>query len=308
MIVKDFFITEAFDLSDFKEEPIQLFDIPILQVPNRYGKVLIEDKVKLQDIIESIDPKYGHVRTLNDKNTNDMFCFGTCENPDLGRTISNIKTKSKFFMVDYDNGYTIEQFEKDYKDYFYLLYTSFSHTKELNKFRVIMFGNYDKPLNDRQQKTILSHAFRNADQTTLQPNRFFYLPAHKENGEYVFKQHFGKQFPLWCNDMRKFLDKQLADEARVAKRDKEYYNFHEKKNVDCSNGKAVKEYLNTPYPHKTGNGNSDKNFYRAVYGCIKNHDNKTLELVIEKARNEGWSEKEIEYKQISAQKAIENQR
>lgn len=41
-------------------------------------------------------------------------------------------------ILDIDNGITIEEFNEQYKEYEYLLYTTWSHTKEHNKFRVIL--------------------------------------------------------------------------------------------------------------------------------------------------------------------------
>lgn len=202
-------------------------------------------------------------------------------------------------------GYTIQQFEEDYKKYFYMLYTSHSHSEDHHKFRVIMYGNYDKPLNDYQQRTILSHSFRNADVTTLQPNRLFYLPARRINGPYEFRVHNGIQFPLWFRDLQCYCDKLVMDENKLKKQNDDYYRFHKQaKDIDCSKCKAVQYYLNNNYPHLTGNGDSDSSLYKAMFVCLKYGDYKTLQIVKNKARNEHWSEQALYRKEESIKKAL----
>lgn len=61
----------------------------------------------------------------------------------------------------------------------------------------------------------------------------------------------------------------------------------------CKNWNIITRYINTPFPKMTGNVNSAKWLYAAVKTCQKYKDNTTLELVLNKARNEHWSEKEI---------------
>ena len=297
-MIKDFFLNQGvFDLSDFTPEEIQTDDIKILQAARAFNTAVYRDTISLQDIIETLDPKYGNVKITNEKSDNELWMFGDCENPDFGRKMENITYKGKFFMVDYDKDYTIEQFEEDYKDYFYLLYTSFSHTDEHHKFRVIMYGNYDKPLDIYQQRAILEHSFRNADSTTLQPNRMFYLPAHKEGAPYVYKQHMGKQFPLWFKDIERYCNKRKLDEAKVQQQKKVFYDFHNKNNDRiCAQWPDVQHYLLTPYLKITGNGDSDSSLFKALRLCIKYNDQATLQDVILKAKSEHWTDEQINRK------------
>lgn len=293
-IKNDFPLRTDMDLTTLKSEPIQVNNIKLLRCQKTFDTAVYQDTVDLEGIIDWIE----HPAVLDNKEDNQLWSFGECIDPLKGHQKSNIKSKSKFFMVDYDNGYTIEQFEKDYKDYFYMLYTSFSHTKEHNKFRVIMFGNYEKPLDKDEQTIILSECFRNADVSTFQPNRMFYIPAHKEGAPYYYKLHNGKQFPL-DNSVTRLLKVQLlASRAKEAQQDKEWKDYNSKTdhNGMCINYTTVKKYLETPYPYINGNGTSDNDLFKALRTCIKYDDNQTLQDVIYKAKSEHWTDCEIERK------------
>lgn len=292
-IIREFPLKEDMDLTRVSSEPIQIKDIPILVCRNKFDTHIEPTVSTLKDIVNRVEKPM----ILENKDDNYLWCFGDCLDPEKGHQKENIVNKSKFFMVDYDNGYTIKDFCEEYKDYFYILYTSFSHTKEHNKFRVIMFGNYETPLNEDEQSIILNECFRNADRTTFQPNRIFYMPAHKEGAEYEYKLNFGKQFPLYNNVISLLVHRRALDRAKEEAQCREYEKFHrEKKDINCMNCPSVKTYLNTNYPNTTGNGDSNLNLYKAICCCIKYGDYNTLETVKAKAKREHWTDKEIEHK------------
>lgn len=293
-MINDFPLKNDIDLSTLTYEDVQVSDIPMFFCKNTFNTSVYTEVQTLQNIAETIKEPV----IVEDKVDNEMWSFGEVKDQNEGHKDSNIKTKSKFFMVDYDNGYTIEQFEKDYKDYFYLLYTSFSHTKEHNKFRVIMYGNYDKPLIGDEQNLILSECFRNADRTTLQPNRMFYMPAHKKDAPYYFKLHHGKQFPLMNPVIRYLLTQIRADREKQARQRLELEKYNKTKNHDgmCKNYTTVKHYLETPYPKLKGNGDSNSSLFAALKTCMKYNDNETLQDVVYKARLEHWTTQEIDDK------------
>jgi ribosomal 50S subunit-associated protein YjgA (DUF615 family) len=54
----------------------------------------------------------------------------------------------------------------------------------------------------------------------------------------------------------------------------------------------------------TGNGDSSISLFKAILCCIKYKDNDTLQAVLTKARNEHWSETEIEHKIEDAKKRV----
>lgn len=66
--------------------------------------------------------------------------------------------------------------------------------------------------------------------------------------------------------------------------------------VDCSGWNTVRRYIETPFPHMTGNGNSSSWLYAALQTCKQYGDMKTMQSVIDKAVSEGWTEREIEHK------------
>lgn len=301
-ILKDFGLKEDMDLTTVKSDEIQTDHIKVIQKNTRFDKIVYKTKYSLLDIIQTLKEPL----ITNNKHENGLWMFGDCSDVNLGSQTDNITYKGKFFMIDYDNGYTIEQFEEDYKDYFYLLYTSFSHTNEHHKFRVIMFGNWENPMNVDTQNIILSECFRNADKTTLQPNRLFYLPAHKPNSPYVYKQHYGKQFPLDNTVVRYLITKQQVDRAKELEQDKAWADYTHTKdhNGMCREYSTVKHYLETSYPNITGNGDSSISLFKAIRCCLKYGDNQTLDDVLFKARNEHWTQKELDHKINDARKKI----
>ena len=64
-------------------------------------------------------------------------------------------------------------------------------------------------------------------------------------------------------------------------------------NGKCLNYDDVKFFLNTPFPKIKGNGNSSISLFKALRCCIKYHDEQTKDEVLNKARNEHWSEHEL---------------
>lgn len=66
------------------------------------------------------------------------------------------------------------------------------------------------------------------------------------------------------------------------------------KNGLCANYDKIRYYLSHSYPNISGNGDSSSSLFKALRCCLKYNDNDTLNTVLEKARRERWSEKELE--------------
>ena len=64
-------------------------------------------------------------------------------------------------------------------------------------------------------------------------------------------------------------------------------------NGKCLNYDDVKFFLNTPFPKIKGNGNSSSSLFKALRCCIKYHDEQTKDEVLNKARNEHWTEHDL---------------
>lgn len=73
---------------------------------------------------------------------------------------------------------------------------------------------------------------------------------------------------------------------------------------DVSKHYLVTRYMKASFPVTTGNGNSNTWLYAALSVCVQNQDQDTLISVINKARGENWTGKEIEQKIKSIQKKV----
>ena len=63
----------------------------------------------------------------------------------------------------------------------------------------------------------------------------------------------------------------------------------------CANYDVVRYYLTKSFPNIKGNGDSSISLFKAVRCCMKYNDQTTLDKVLGKARNERWSEQELEH-------------
>lgn len=96
-------------------------------------------------------------------------------------------------ILDYDSGYTIEDFCRRYYAYRFYLYTSSSHTTEKNKFRVILpmmdlLHSEDYTTNTRK---VLQMKFPEADPTGFYSDHFFFIPSKSDN-PYYYKINYGR--------------------------------------------------------------------------------------------------------------------
>jgi hypothetical protein len=63
----------------------------------------------------------------------------------------------------------------------------------------------------------------------------------------------------------------------------------------CQNYDVVQYYLKKSFPNIKGNGDSSISLFKAVRCCMKYGDKTTLESVLRKARDERWSEQELDH-------------
>ena len=63
----------------------------------------------------------------------------------------------------------------------------------------------------------------------------------------------------------------------------------------CANYDVVQYYLKKSFPNIKGNGDSSISLFKAVRCCMKYNDQTTLDKVLGKARNERWSEQELDH-------------
>lgn len=112
----------------------------------------------------------------------------------------------------------------------------------------------------------------------------------------------------WFSDAKKVIrDARAIQQMYVVKnalRQPVRANTGKQNNGMCLNYDVIKHYLNTPYLKMTGNGDSSISLFKAILCCIKYNDNDTLQTVLTKARNEHWSETELNHKIEDAKKRV----
>lgn len=204
--------------------------------------------------------------------------------------INNPPISTNFVILDFDNGYTYDEFERRYREYQYFLYSSKSSTKDHNKFRVIMPLRYD--YTELSYKYLLAKFFKNYDPTCVQLTRFYYMP--NKGADYHSRWNIGKCIDFNLDIINFNSNCKITEGLKHAEQEK---IRNAKKDVnDVSRNIKVMRYLNTPYTRLYGNGTSNTDLYTAICVCLTANDNNTLNLIINKAHNENWRDNEIRQK------------
>lgn len=71
------------------------------------------------------------------------------------------------------------------------------------------------------------------------------------------------------------------------------FKYRPKRDNFCQTFDNVSKYLNTPFPKIRGNGCSSTLLFGSVCACVKFNDQETLDYVLQKARCEHWTEREL---------------
>jgi hypothetical protein len=107
---------------------------------------------------------------------------------------------------------------------------------------------------------------------------------------------------LYCYNFfhEKWLDKNKEEEKeriRIIKETKrrQKLNLSNKKS-SVINNKKIRYYLDTPFTRESGNGDSNRSLYVAICVCLTADDDETLNIVLDKARSERWTKKELDDK------------
>ena len=125
-------------------------------------------------------------------------------------------------FLDYDGNLSIEQFQRRYWKFEHYIYTTSSHTKEKNKFRVIIplsqpisASNYNSNV-----RFALESIFPECDKTAFYSDHAFFVPCKNDNIEYIYKINSGvKKF-----DIRKIDSVILANQMSKAMITPKVYN------------------------------------------------------------------------------------
>lgn len=201
--------------------------------------------------------------------------------------------KTNAIVLDYDDGtITYEQFIQKHRDYKMFVYTTSSNSTECSKFRVVfqLSAYYDFDDIELAVKT----NFPGVDPCTSSKNRRFYWVSEYDKDGQPTKRYWNPTGKVWDEVNHIFNTHLLDDLKRFEYRPKQVV-FSGVCNGLCSTFDYVLEYLNTPYPNVKGNGGASRlGLFKSVKACQKYNDQATLEKVLNKARNERWSEKELQ--------------
>lgn len=209
--------------------------------------------------------------------------------------------KKEFFTgvggvsIDIDDGIKIQEFMKKFP-YEHILYTTHSHS-DLgdHRFRVVLmldkfissslYDGFIKGLKLELERLDIPY-----DSSTFAKTRCMVFPP---KGSLILHNP-GK--PLDISSLYLEGSKIVPDVDAVITRSKA-----KSLKRDCSSFTSIKKYLTTSYSSLDGNGDSNSSLYKAIYCCVKNEDDDTLDKIIDKALSEGWTIQELEYKILSAE-------
>lgn len=146
---------------------------------------------------------------------------------------------------------------------------------------------------------------KNPNRLTRRPNAYRWDEKHvnvKQTLLYNMPGNYIKNAPVVIRGARSI--QQMHYIKNALKPPVNASNYNRNNDGKCLNYDVIKHYLETPYPKKTGNGDSSLSLFKAVLCCLKYNDRTTLSLLLNKAKNEHWSDKELEHTIESARKKL----
>lgn len=137
-----------------------------------------------------------------------------------------------------------------------------------------------------------------ADKACANPSRLTRTPNVKRSNGNIQKLMVDTpdnifNFPVMLKRLRRHIQSEQAKEYVLANIRKDIVPTIKNHDGMCLNYDVVARYLNTPFPNVKGNGHSSTWLFAAIKCCQKYGDNESLEKVLQKARNEHWSDKEL---------------
>lgn len=143
--------------------------------------------------------------------------------------------------------------------------------------------------------------FKGADRATANPARLTRAPNiyRRDTNTTQLLKYEGEVESDIVDELKKYIVRErerirLLKIFRESQRNYEIYCSANK--FSCEKIDYVREYLDTPFPNISGNGKSDSLLYASIQACKRYKDNETLQKVLDKARSERWSERELERK------------
>jgi hypothetical protein len=210
-------------------------------------------------------------------------------------------------VLDIENGITMKNFLKAIDKLAYFAYWSRRSETNKQRFRVIipLLEPIDAKVYDYCKSRMMNVFDNIPDPHSFESKRFFFFPSdtvgdcHIDN---VIRQQKGHSFDFMKTV--NFTDADMKD-MMEKERNKEESDEDDEFEGSAEENEKVQYYLETDFPYMTGNGDSASSFYTAICVCIRYNDEDTLEKVLDKARSENWSEKEIDYNVNRARNFVE---
>lgn len=155
---------------------------------DRFVKTTYMQEIDIEHMIEN--PAIGIEK-------DDLVMFNCWINETGIRDSKNITSLSTL-VLDYDCGFSIAEFMMRYYKFRFYLYTSSSHTPQKNKFRVIIPLEREILINEytKEMRLALEKYFKECDKTAFYKDHPFFIPAKKEENEYIYKINYGRLFDI----------------------------------------------------------------------------------------------------------------
>ena len=184
------------------------------------------------------------------------------------------------------------------------MYKTSSYTEENQSFRVILeLDDYYHKDDISLLRDYLEYRFEfsstTLDRSSFDIGRKFVLPYNNADIDYNINGNYYGIFndndrdiikrPKHIGELKSLVERKLEAEREI--KDKISNNSY-----DASNNSKVLYYLNTSFLKQKGNGDSNYSLFVALSICYNANDEATMEKVKQKALDEGWTHKEINYK------------
>lgn len=270
----------------------------IVQIINDQYQTKVDQRYNEQDLIFENLCEIVKSPTISDTKNN-CQCIVPFEMNYSDEIIELIQSNANNYTMlifDSDSGYTIDQFKDQFKEYQYVLFTTFSHTDTYHRFKAFFPLKQPLILNNLRSKWFKDWFMRKypfQDEGVL---KFFkcYLPNCKSMDTYRYHINEGRlyDFEDFRDEIIKSKNKwDKIDKLKEAKRARLNDKFANKPNkVSVRTNQKVLEYLNSPIS-PTGYGTIA---FRAIAVCLTAGDVETLERVRDKMILDNWTHSEID--------------
>lgn len=239
--------------------------------------------------------------TVYDKPKEQLPMFNFSDNTGTRATATD---KTCAIILDYDDGkITFDDWIKTHKGFKYFIYTTASNSKLKSKFRVVI------PLRNWYRFEDIAIVVKDKfidglDKCSTSSMRRFYWPSKYDADKNITRRYLNDSTAAFddLNDINGIVEfYQFMEQDAKTSFKQAFYS-----SCDCSTFQHIKTYLNTTYTKIKGNGGASMNgLFSSICSCIKYNDESTLQKVIDKAKSEHWSDKEIEHTIKSAHKYID---